>query len=62
MKKSNNEILAEYISTLLSWVYDTTRRGQEGKRRRIKKLGDELVSRGLLTQEKADAYYRGEVY
>lgn len=60
MKKTNNEIVREYIATMLSWAYDSTRRGQESKRRKIKKLGDELVERGLLTQEDADKFYKGE--
>ena len=59
MKKSDNEILADYISTIVCWLCDNTRRGQEGKRRKIKKLGDELVKRGLLAQEKADLFYQG---
>ena len=59
MKKADNEILAEYVTAIMSWLCDYTRRGQEGKRRKIKKLGDELVKRGLLTQEKADLFYEG---
>ena len=59
MKKSDKEILAEYISTIMNWLCDNARRGQEGKRRKIKKLGDELVKRDLLTQEKAGLFYEG---
>ena len=60
MKKVTNELVYEYIATILKWVYDDTRRGQEGKRRKIKKLGDELVARGLLTQEDANKFYEGD--
>ena len=60
MKKSDKEILAEYISTIMKWLCDNTHRGQEGKRRKIKKLGEELVKRGLLTQEKASLFYEGD--
>lgn len=52
MKKLDSEILAEYITTIMAWLCDYTHRGQKNKRRKIKKLGDELVKRGLLTQEK----------
>ena len=60
MKKVTNELVYEYIATILKWVYDDMRRGQEGKRRKIKKLGDELVARGLLTQEDANKFYEGD--
>lgn len=59
MKKADSEILAEYVTTIMKWLCDYTHRGQEGKRRKIKKLGEELVKRGLLTQEKADLFYEG---
>lgn len=59
MKMTNDKLVYEYVATILSWVYDDTRRGKDGKRNKIKKLGKELVARGLLTQEDADKFYEG---
>lgn len=54
MRKANNEIIYEYVNTQLGVANDHTRRGKKGAMARIEKLGNELVKRGLLTQEQAE--------
>ena len=59
-RKSDAEVVGDYVSALICWLQDTTRRGQKGKREKIKRYGDELVERGLLEREDADIFYKGE--
>ena len=61
MVKDNKELVGEYVATILQWVYDDTRRGKKGIRNKIKKLGDELVKRDLLSLEDAEKLYEGRI-
>lgn len=54
MRKSDNEIIYEYVATQLNVANDHTRRGKKGAMARIERLGNELVRRGLLTTEQAE--------
>ena len=58
--KETSELLGEYVSTLIMWLSDGSSRGQKGKRNKIARLGEELVRRGVLEQDDADRFYRGE--
>lgn len=49
----SNEIIYEYISIHLDIAYDHTRRSHKLAYERRNKLSDELVRRGLLTEEQA---------
>ena len=54
MRKADNDIIYEYVATQLNVANDHTRRGKKGAMNRIEKLGNELVKRGLLTNEQAE--------
>lgn len=58
--KETSEVLGEYVSVLIEWLNDDSRRGQKGKRAKIARLGEELVRRGVLEQDDADRFYKGE--
>lgn len=58
--KIDRELIDEYISLLIRWFSNNSRRGDVIIRRKIEKLGNELVKRDLLTQEKADKFYHGD--
>lgn len=58
--KETSEVLGEYVSTLIMWLNDDSRRGQKSKRDKIARLGEELVKRGVLKQDDADRFYKGE--
>ena len=49
----SNEIVYEYIMIHLDLAYDNTRRSHKLAFERRNKLSDELVRRGLLTEEQA---------
>lgn len=49
--KQDNEIVYEFVDTLLGIVYDNTRRGKKGAWEKAEKLGTELVKREILTEQ-----------
>ena len=59
VKESDADLVGDYVSSIICWLQDNTRRGDKGKRKDIERYGDELVKRGLLSREDADLFYRG---
>ena len=57
--ETDAEVVGDYVSAIICWLQDTTRRGDKGKRAEIKRYGDELVKRGLLEREDAEIFYNG---
>lgn len=54
MRKTDGEIVYSYVTEQLNVALDHTRRSKKGAMAKIEKYGNELVKRGLLTQEQAD--------
>ena len=53
-KKSNDQIIFEFVMLLLNLAYDYSNRGRKGKKAKLDKLGRELVKRDILTIEQVE--------
>lgn len=51
---SDKELVGCYVVSIREYDFDNSKRGHKMMRARIKKLGDELVERGLLDAEVRD--------
>lgn len=53
-KKSNNQLIFDFIMLALEINYSWTNRGQKLKKAKLEKIGKELVKRELLTIEQVE--------
>ena len=53
-KKSNDQIIFEFVMLLLTLAYDYSNRGRKGKKAKLDKLGRELVKRDILSIEQVE--------
>lgn len=57
MAKSDHELIYEYVSAQIKWTVKSanTNYSTMNLAKRCRKLSDELVKRGLLTEEEAES-------
>lgn len=53
-RKTNDQIIFEFVMLLVTLAYDASNRGKKGKRAKVDKLGRELVKRDILTIEQVE--------
>lgn len=53
-RKTNDQIIFEFVMLLLNLAYDYSNRGRKGKKAKLDKLGRELVKREILTIEQVE--------
>lgn len=53
-RKTNDQIIFEFVMLLLNLAYDYSNRGRKGKKAKLDKLGRELVKRDILSIEQVE--------